>query len=1152
MSDNVPSVDTAERRIEEIVADYRAARAAGEPYDLDAVLAREPELAEAVCARLGVGPAGAVTITRIVPPGTPRPGPGTEVETLPQGPPGCPVALGDFGEYELLEHIARGGMGVVFRAREKSLDRVVALKMILAGRLASAEEVRRFHLEAERAGRLDHPNIVPIYRIGEHNGQHYYTMKLIEEGTLGDQDHGPKADLRRVARLVATVARAVHHAHRHGILHRDIKPGNILIDTDGRPHVADFGLAKPLSGPPGQTESGAILGTPGYISPEQAAARKDLTTATDVYSLGAVLYDLMTGRPPFAAPSTLDTLVKVLEEDPLPPHRLNPRVDRDLETVCLTCLNKDPRRRYASAEALAADLERWLAGEPIHARRLGRLERAWKWARRRPLDAALVAVLGAAALALAGGGWVFSVRLQAAVHQAREAQAAAEKGEQEADRKRQQVNDYLVYLNERLANLRVEQPVRLEFLHEGLALCEQFRKGRGEDAEVRRQTALLYGCLGDLEQERRDVKKAADAYGRALELLEQLAADFPTATLYRNDLAGTYAKQANLQEASGEHAPALATLRRAIDVQDRLAAEPEAPASYRQRAAELRLTLGTFLEEQKKPGEAEAAYRAALDRMQGLAADAAAPPSSHQQLALVAGTLAWLLAEGNPAEAEGLLQRGLRELRAARTAQPDNRDLTGRLWAGYTDLAAFFRQRGRHAELAALAGQVRGDFLGEHEQAYQAARFLADAARVAADQNALPAPQRDALTEEYAAAAVAMLDKAIKEGFANRARVEVDPGLDPLRGRKDFAALMTELERRYPSLSPEQELAALQALFNQARQTYRYQMDGARTQAERQRARAVQPDLRACSEKLLQLARTWGSAAVGQEALVRVLETCQADEVGPAAAGIRKQAAQLLEQDHFARPEFQDVCVRAARTPMPELDDLLQKALKQHPQREVRGLAGLTAAVNLARAGVRARPNDPRRAEELMRQAETALDRLLADYGNVQVGRSSLGDIARQDLDEVRFLSVGSPARDVVGEDLNGRPLKLSDFRDQVVVLDFWADWCGFCRQMYPQEKDLVERYRGKPFALLGINCDEDREAVGHTVARKGLTWRSWWDGGPDGGRIRQDWHVHAFPSIWVLDHKHVIRYRGLRGKELDDAVARLVKEAEETQARGK
>jgi thiol-disulfide isomerase/thioredoxin len=1158
MNDDASSMLPSEQRIEGIIAAYQAAQAEGKPFDLEAILAQEPELVQAVRERLGIdngklAPSQCPTLSAVHDAHTPAPSPGIETLALePHDGLVCPPGLGTFGDYELLEEIARGGMGVVFRAREKSLNRIVALKMILAGRLATPDEVRRFRLEAEEASRLDHPNIVPIYHIGEHRGQHYFTMKLIEEGTLRDQDRGSKADLRKVAKLVATVAHAVHYAHRHGILHRDLKPGNILLDQEGRPHVTDFGLAKHLSGPATQTRSGAILGTPSYMSPEQAAARKDLTTATDIYSLGAVLYDLITGRPPFAESSTMDTLMKVLAEDPTPPRQLNPHVDRDLETICLTCLNKEPRRRYASAEALARDLERYLADEPIQARRVSRLERARKWVRRRPLSATLVAAVGVVALLLAGGGWGFSVRLQGAVRQAQEAQARAEKGEQEADLKRQQMNDYLVYLNERLANLKIEEPVRLEFLHEGLALCEQFHKGRGEDPEAYRQTALLYRCLGDLELERKDTRKATEAYGRAQKLLEQLVQDHPGATVYRNDLAAMYARQANVLEASGEPEVALITLKQGIEIQERLANEPSADLSCRQRAAELRLTLGHLLEEQKKPGEAESAYRTALEWMDKLGDDPGSPANIHLKLAHTISVLAWLLLDTKPAETESLLQRSLRELREARSAQPENREFAQALWDGYTDLAAFFKQKGRHAELAALANQLRGEFLTDLERTYNAACFLAAAVPLAAQQEALPLPQRDALGEEYAGAAVAMLDKAIKEGFANRARIELDPELDPLRQRKDFVALMTEMERRYPNLSAEQELAALQSMFDHVRKEYTYQMNGARTQAESQRARAMQPYLQSYSEKYLQLAQKRRDSWVGMEALVRILETCQLDEVGPAATTIRQQAAQMLERDHFDKPQLTDVCRRFARTPVPEGEKLLRQAMKLHPARDVRGLAGLTLAVNMARAGNKERKSNPAQAEKLMRQAEQELDRLLKDYGNVQVGRSSLGEIARHELDEVRYLSEGSSAREIVGEDINGRSLKLSDFQGKVVVLDFWADWCGYCRQMYPQEQQLVQRYKDRPFVLLGINCDEDREAIRHTVARRGLNWTSWWDGGPDGSRICRDWHVSGFPTTWVLDHKHVIRFTRIRPKELDDAVAKLVKEAEEEQARAK
>jgi len=311
--------------------------------------------------------------------------------------------LGDFGDYELLEEIGRGGQGVVYRAHQKSLNRTVALKVIGLGYWATEAHLKRFRREAEAAASLDHPCIVPIYEVGEREGSCYFSMKFVEGGQLDEVVRREPMLPRRAAGLIAKVARTVHYAHEHGILHRDIKPGNILLDANGEPHLTDFGLARLVETESTVTGTLEVLGTPSYMAPEQAAGEHTkVSGATDVYGLGAVLYQLLTGHPPFAGGTTYETIKLLLDTEPRQPRVLNPKISRDLSTICLKCLEKDPTLRYSSALALAEDLEHWLKHEPIRAKRSGFVTRARKWVRRNPAIAALIAALVALAAAM---GW---------------------------------------------------------------------------------------------------------------------------------------------------------------------------------------------------------------------------------------------------------------------------------------------------------------------------------------------------------------------------------------------------------------------------------------------------------------------------------------------------------------------------------------------------------------------------------------------------------------------------------------------------------------------------------------------------------------------------------------------------------------------------
>jgi eukaryotic-like serine/threonine-protein kinase len=407
-----------------------------------------------------------VTVSPVNPPRSPHEEPTAAV--LGQDAPARPGAsepdrIRYFGDYELVREINRGGMGVVFRARQMSLNRNVALKMILAGQLANDNDVKRFYTEAEAAANLDHPGIVPIFEVGQHEGQHYFSMGFVEGQSLSQRLADGPLPSREAAELIQRVSEAIEYAHQHGVIHRDLKPANILLDQNGNPRVTDFGLAKKIQGDSGLTGSGQIMGTPSYMPPEQAGSKRgEVGPAADVYALGATLYALVTGRPPFQAATPMDTVIQVISDEPVPPRRLNASIPLDLETICLKCLEKETGKRYASAAALADDLGRYLAGEPIVARPVTSLERAVKWARRRPAIAGLLGLVTlVTALGLGGVLWQWraAVRARHVADQenrnAKNQAVLAEQARQEAEQARAKEGVQTELAEQRLYDVRM-------------------------------------------------------------------------------------------------------------------------------------------------------------------------------------------------------------------------------------------------------------------------------------------------------------------------------------------------------------------------------------------------------------------------------------------------------------------------------------------------------------------------------------------------------------------------------------------------------------------------------------------------------------------------------------------------------------------------
>lgn len=582
-----------EQQLDEAIAEYLEAVDGGRRPNSDEWLARFPDLGPelerffagqehvgGLLVSLGPQPPDEGTVTV------------TEQSALEEAPP-AGARLPYFGDYELVEEVARGGMGVVYRAQQKSLNRTVALKMILAGRLASAADVQRFHSEAEAAANLDHPHIVPIHEIGAHEGQHYFTMKFVEGGSLAQHSARLRHDPQATARLLATVARAVHHAHQRGLLHRDLKPANVLIDAQGQPHLTDFGLARRLSGDPGVTRTGTAVGTPSYMAPEQAAGpRRATTTAADVYSLGAILYELLTGVPPFRAEHPLETLRQVLEREPVRPRAVDARVDRDLETICLKCLEKDPIRRYASAAELADDLERFLRGEPVRARRVGAFGRLWRWCRRRPVTAGLSAAL--ALLAAAGTGLIVWQWQLAEAHSYR-ADKERVRAEEAFRQAHQAVNDFCVKVSEGpMRDAAGLQPVRRELLQSALAYYDRFLRERGQDSALRREMADTQYRIATITRLLGPKSQAVEAYNKALAVYEDLLITEPASVSLRTSLAETYACIGILQYETGRPTAALVSYREAVGRYEELLGERPGDQSLQNGAASVYSHLGTL------------------------------------------------------------------------------------------------------------------------------------------------------------------------------------------------------------------------------------------------------------------------------------------------------------------------------------------------------------------------------------------------------------------------------------------------------------------------------------------------------------------------------------------------------------------------------
>jgi tetratricopeptide (TPR) repeat protein len=542
-----------------------------------------------------------------------------------------------FGDYEIVREIARGGMGVVFQARQLSLNRTVAVKMVLAGQLADERDIRRFYTEAEAAASLDHPGIVPIFEVGHNEGQHYFSMGFVDGQSLSQRLALGPLPHREAAALMVKVAEAIEYAHQREVIHRDLKPANILLDRHGNPRVTDFGLAKKVQCDSGLTGSGQIMGTPSYMPPEQAGGKRgEVGPASDVYALGATLYAVLTGRPPFQSATAMDTVIQVLSDEPVPPRRLNAAVPQDLETICLKCLEKEPQKRYPRAELLGADLRRFLAEEPIAARPVGGLERTWRWCRRNPWAAALAGTVAASLLTAT------VVAILVASQQSAHARAIRGKNTEltaantalELERTRALEREKLaidavkrfgdaVSTNRVLKDNAALEPLRRELLKEPLSffktLRDQLDAARDTRPESLDRLARAAFDLAQLTAEIGDRQDALRAHKESLAIGERLARENPNVDQFQSQLAATYGTIGSLQIQTGDPDQALESYNNALVIQDRLARDNASVTEFQSELATSHNNIGALQSQTGHPDQALDSYAKALTIFERLA-----------------------------------------------------------------------------------------------------------------------------------------------------------------------------------------------------------------------------------------------------------------------------------------------------------------------------------------------------------------------------------------------------------------------------------------------------------------------------------------------------------------------------------------------------
>jgi tetratricopeptide (TPR) repeat protein len=1009
---------SSDARLDQLLARWHELRQQGSCPTPEELCGDDPELLDALRRHL-------TEATLTLPPATTPSRLDAAIEPtidLPGRPlPGMPDVPG----YDILRELGRGGMGVVYQARHHALQRTVALKMLLAGSHASADERQRFRTEAEAVARLQHPGIVQIYEIGDFQGLPYVALEYCGGGNLKSKLAGNSLPPAEAAHLVEQLTRAMAVAHQHRIIHRDLKPRNILLADSGAAKIADFGLAKKLDDP-GLTHTRVVIGTPNYMPPEQA--RGDMSAVgplADVYALGAILYELLTGRPPFVGASTEQVLAQVTGQEPVPPRRLQPQLPRDLETIALCCLQKEPGRRYASAAALADDLRRFQAGEPIVARPVGRLERAWKWARRRPAVASLSAALVlavAVGFALVTWKWLqerqarelaqlkereaelagarerqakeqeSAARKRAEANEAREAKARDEerqakvnesKARQEAEKQRDLALKYFARAQDAVRQMLTEvsenddllkneprfELVRKKLLEKALGYYQEFLQEKSNDPALRLATAIAYRDVGAMHGQLGSKEEAEKAHRASVDIVKRLCAEYPREAAYRQELAMDYYNLGLLLLQTGRLPEAERLWLEARDLCEQLAKESPTVSGHWHYLATISSALGNLLRDTSRLPEAETRFRQAIKVNQLLVKEFPTAAEHRDNLAQSCNNLALLLhTTGKLLEAEDLFRQSIKLQQDLAADFPRVAAYRHGVAVACSNLGAMLDEAGRLDEAEKLLRLARDLDLEVVRDFPSVARYRQSLAHSCT--NLAYLLRRTGRSQE----AEKLLHQALelREQLAAEFPTVVEHRKDLANVCHNFAQLLDDTER----------FAEAEKLFGQA-QVLRQQLVD---------------DYPAVAEYRMDLANTCNSLATVFYATSRLP---QAEKLYRQALQLRQQLLQdfpkvVVYREHVATScnNLGNLLKKTGR--VPEAEKLLRQALELYD-----GLLAEHPEVALYRSGVALSSNNlaillndssrAAEAEKLHSRAMTLRLKLVADFPTVALYRQELG-----------------------------------------------------------------------------------------------------------------------------------------------------------------